>query len=317
VLLVRLLNAIDEGRHSFEDLKGRIVEDGKRVSTRSLRRYLQILEEAGFPWYFDRAKNLYRFADGYSLKRLELSGSELFGLVALRSLGASLGGTIGSYIDEVTDKLVGSARGVKERVETRSPVTFRLSEIRLDKQGERAFELLSAAERASRSVTFRYRDNVGKKSERTADPYGFIVSGGRVYCVAYDHARKDMRTFAVDNMTAPEVLGSTFVKPNDFDIEAFAARSISGVMHGSDVVEVHVCFAARVAKAAIAARVVAEQHIDRLENGDVEITFPVTDIDELIRWVLSWGSQAEILEPEDARVRTRMLLSDIQKRYGI
>src|SRR5581483_7449519 len=70
VLLVRLLNAIDEGRHSFEDLKRRIVEDDKRVSTRSLRRYLQILEEAGFPWYFDRAKNLYRFADGYSLKRL-------------------------------------------------------------------------------------------------------------------------------------------------------------------------------------------------------------------------------------------------------
>jgi predicted DNA-binding transcriptional regulator YafY len=109
VLLVRLLNAIDEGNHSFESLKDRIAEGTKRPSTRSLRRYLAILADAGFPCYFDRTANAYRFAEGYSLKRLDLSNGELFGLVALRSLGASIGGTIGSSIDEVTEKLVGSS----------------------------------------------------------------------------------------------------------------------------------------------------------------------------------------------------------------
>ena len=78
VLLVRLLNAIDEGRFSFEDLKDRIAEGERRPSTRSLRRYLAILAEAGFPWYCDRAANVYRFAGGYSLKRLELNSNELF-----------------------------------------------------------------------------------------------------------------------------------------------------------------------------------------------------------------------------------------------
>ncbi|HEX3457178.1 MAG TPA: hypothetical protein VHR97_04405, partial [Candidatus Baltobacteraceae bacterium] len=77
VLLVRLLNSIDQGRHSFEDLKDRIAESGRRPSTRSLRRYLAILSDAGFPLYFDRAANVYRFADGYSLKRLDLSNGEL------------------------------------------------------------------------------------------------------------------------------------------------------------------------------------------------------------------------------------------------
>ena len=51
VLLVRLLSAIDEGRHSFECLKDRIAEGAKRPSTRSLRRYLAVLADAGFPWY--------------------------------------------------------------------------------------------------------------------------------------------------------------------------------------------------------------------------------------------------------------------------
>ncbi|MDP9017173.1 MAG: hypothetical protein M3N19_02490, partial [Candidatus Eremiobacteraeota bacterium] len=109
MLLVRLLNAIDEGRFSFEHLKERISEGDHPPSTRSLRRYLAILADAGFPWFFDRATNSYRFADGYSLKRLELTPSELFGLVALRSLGASLGGTIASYVDDVTEKLIGSS----------------------------------------------------------------------------------------------------------------------------------------------------------------------------------------------------------------
>ncbi len=129
-----------KGRHSFEDLKERIAEGGRRPSTRSLRRYLAILGNAGFPIYFDRAANVYRFAEGYSLRQLDLSSGELFGLVALRSLGASIGGTIGASIDDVAEKLVGSAgRSARAKVAARSPVAFRLSEIALDKRGEQAF----------------------------------------------------------------------------------------------------------------------------------------------------------------------------------
>jgi proteasome accessory factor B len=316
VLLVRLLNAIDEGRHSFEELKDRISEGGKRPSTRSLRRYLAVLAEAGFPWYFDRSTNTYRFAEGYSLKRLDLTSGELFGLVALRSFGASIGGAIGSSIDEITEKLLGSAgRGAKARVESPSPVAFRLSEIRLDEGGERAFALLSAAERASRSVQFVYQDKEGNRSTRAIDPYGFIVSAGRIYCVGYDHARKAMRTFAVDNVAEVETLARTFTKPDDFNVEEYAAASISGVMTSSDLTEVRVRFEARVAKAAIAARVVAERQIERDGSGAVDITYRVADVDELVRWVLGWGAQAEVVSPLELRARIGALADDIARKY--
>jgi predicted DNA-binding transcriptional regulator YafY len=316
ILLVRLLNAIDEGNHSFEGLKDRIAEGASRPSTRSMRRYLAVLSEAGFPWYFDRSANAYRFADGYSLKRLALSSGELFGLVALRSLGASIGGTIGASIDEVTEKLIGTAgRDVKARAESSSPVAFRLSEIRLDEPGERAFALLSSAERSSRSVRFSYLDKEGKRTTRTVDPYGFVVNAGRVYCVAFDHARNDKRTFAIDNISDPLVLGNTFVKPNDFNIEAFVAGSISGVMHSAQTTDVRVRFASRVAKAAIAARVVADRQIERHDDGSAEITYRVADVDELVRWVLGWGAQAEILTPPEVRTRIAAVTSEISSKY--
>lgn len=316
VLLVRLLNAIDQGRHSFEDLKDRVAEDGRRPSTRSLRRYLAVLTNAGFPLYFDRAANVYRFADGYSLKRLDLSSGELFGLVALRSLGASIGGTIGASIDDVAEKLVGSASsGARARVEAASPVAFRLSEIRLDERGERAFALLSSAERASRSVRFRYRDKDGNATTRTADPYGFIINAGRVYCVAHDHKRRDKRTFAVDSIAEPAVLARTFVRPADFSIEAYAAASISGVLHGEHTSRVHVRFAPRVAKAASAAQIVAEREIEPRPDGSVDIVYRVGDLDELVRWTLGWGAQAEILDPPEARTRIATLAAEISTKY--
>jgi predicted DNA-binding transcriptional regulator YafY len=316
VLLVRLLNAIDQGRHSFEDLKDRIAESGRRPSTRSLRRYLAVLADAGFPWYFDRAKNLYRFAGGYSLKRLDLSSGELFGLVALRSLSASIGGTIGASIEDVAEKLAASAGGgARERVDAASPVAFRLSEIRLDERGERAFALLSGAERTSRSVRFAYRDKEGKPSTRTVDPYGFIVNAGRIYCVAYDHTRRSMRTFAVDSVSGPHVLAKTFVRPNGFNVEAYAAASISGVLHADETIGVRVRFAARVAKAAVAARVVAEATVTSCDDGAVEIAYRVADLDELVRWVLGWGVQAEIVAPESARERIAALAAEIAGKY--
>jgi predicted DNA-binding transcriptional regulator YafY len=317
VLLVRLLNAIDQGQHSFESLKDRIAEGGRRPSTRSLRRYLAILTNAGFPLYFDRAANAYRFAGGYSLKRLDLSSGELFGLVALRSLGVSIGGTIGASIDEVAEKLVDSAgRSARARVEAGSPVAFRLSEIRLDERGERAFQLLSSGERASRSVRFAYRDKEGKESTRTVDPYGFIINAGRVYCVAYDHTRHDKRTFAVDNVGDAVVLSQTFIRPSDFNVEAYAAASISGVLHADETTEVCVRFAPRVAKAAAAARVVAEREVRQNEDGSVEIAYQVADVDELVRWVLGWGAQAEILTPPTARTSIAALAHQISAKYA-
>lgn len=316
VLLVRLLNAIDEGRYSFEALKDRIAEGGKRAGTRSLRRYLSVLSDAGFPWYFDRASNTYRFADGYSLKRLDLSSGELFGLVALRSFGASLGGAIGQSIDEITEKLLGSSgRGTQARADAPTPFAFRLAEIRLDEAGERAFSTFAAGERTSRSVQFVYSDKEGTQSSRTVDPYGFIVSSGRIYCVAYDHGRRDKRVFAVDNVAGPQLLARTFTKPQDFDVEAYAAASISGVMHGAETTPVRVRFAPRVAKAAIAARVVAERLVVRNPDGSSEIEYRVADVDELVRWVLGWGAQAEILEPPEIRERIAKLVNDISSKY--
>ncbi|MEA2687697.1 MAG: hypothetical protein QOD51_304 [Candidatus Eremiobacteraeota bacterium] len=316
VLLVRLLNAIDEGRFTFEQLKDQIADE-KPPSTRTLRRYLSVLGEAGFPWFFDRAGGTYRFAEGYSLRRLNLSHRELQGLVTLKRLSSSLGPTFASAIEETTQKLLRSSdRRAEVGIETTS-LAIRFETVAMDEAVERVFEQLQNAERDRRRVQFGYTDKKGARTSRRVDPYGFIVSNGRVYLVGYDHNRADMRVFAVDNVSDIAVTPQTFEKPADFNLEAYGANSVSGVVHGDAVFEVTVRFSPVIAKAAAAASPIArDRRIVRREDGGVDITYRVADPLEIVRWSFGWGAEAEVLAPDEARQAAADIAGRVAARYA-
>ena len=317
VLLVRLLSAIDEGRFSFEELKDQIGEE-KAPSTRTLRRYLSVLSDAGFPWFFDRGTGTYRFAEGYSLRRLNLSQRELLGLVTLKRLGSSLGGTFATAIEETTQKLIRSSDRRTEVSVEYSSVAIRLGAVAMDDESERVFEQLQGAERDRRRVTFGYTDKNGARTQRRVDPYGFIVSNGRVYLVGFDHTRTDMRVFAVDNVSNVAVTPQTFERPADFNLEAYGAHSVSGVVHGDHVADVTVRFSPVVAKAATAASTVArDRRVVQRDDGGVEITYRVSDPIEIVRFSLGWGAEAEVVAPEEARRAAADIARQLAARYAL
>jgi predicted DNA-binding transcriptional regulator YafY len=313
-LLLRLLSAIDEGRHSFESLKKR-VDPEQPPSTRSLRRYLATLSEAGFPWYFDREVGAYVFEDGYSLRRMELSNNELFGFLALRGIATSLGGNIGASMDEVAEKLTHVAGDSATRATAKPAVRVHMADAQLDPERSAYFEALQKAQRDRQSVRFAYVDKAGKRSQRHVDVYGFVVSGGRVYSVAHDRGRGAKRVFALDNVSDVKIAPQRYSIPDDFDIEAFAARSVSGIMHSDTVTIVTVGYSPVVARAARADRVVRERTIRELPGDVVEIDYAVDDPAEFLRWVLKWGAEAEVLAPPAVRAAALSLARAVVARY--
>jgi predicted DNA-binding transcriptional regulator YafY len=313
-LLLRLLTAIDEGRHSFEGLKKR-VDPEQPPSTRSLRRYLATLSDAGFPWHYDRESGTYVFEEGYSLRRMELSNNELFGFLALRGIANSLGGTIGASMDEVAEKLTHVAGGPGVRAAAKPAVRVHLADPHLDPERSAYFEILQKAQRERQSVRFAYVDKAGKRSQRHVDVYGFVVSGGRVYAVAHDRTRAAKRVFALDNVSDVKIAPQRYSIPDDFDIEAFAARSVSGIMHSDTVTTVTVRYSPVVARAARADRVVRERTIRDLPDDAVEIDYAVDDPTEFLRWVLKWGAEAEVVAPPEVRSKALSLARAIVARY--
>ncbi len=311
--LLRLLAAIDEGRYALTALKTKL-DPERPPSTRTIRRYLATLADAGFPWRYDRATGTYGFEAGYSLRRVELSGNELFGLLALKGIATSLGGNIGASMDEMTEKLASVAGPGAQRAAAKPAVRVHLADPQLDGERSVAFELLQKAQREHRSVRFGYVDKTGRRSRRHVDVYGFVVSGGRVYAVAYDRGRGAKRVFALDNVSEPSIAPQRYTLPDDFDIEAFAARSVSGIYSGDPVV-VRVRYSAVVARAARADRVVRERTLVDVPDGGVEIAYVVADPSEFVRWAMKWGAEAEIVEPAEVRSEAVALARDVLARY--
>jgi len=313
-LLLRLLAAIDEGTHTLAGLKVRL-DPERPPSTRTLRRYLATLSDAGFPWHYDRDRGTYLFERGYSLRRMELSGNQLFGLLALKGIATSLGGNIGASMDEVAEKLTHVADGKANRAAARPSVRVQLADPHLDDERSAIFDTLQKAQRERQSVRFAYVDKAGKRSERHVDVYGFVVSGGRVYAVAHDRSRGAQRVFAIDNVTAVRIAPQRFTMPDDFDIEAFSASSVSGIMHEGSVTRVTVRYSAVIARAARADRVVRERTMRDLDDGGVDIDYDVSDSAEFVRWSMKWGAEAEIVAPPAVRLEAAPLAREILSRY--
>jgi predicted DNA-binding transcriptional regulator YafY len=58
-------------------------------------------------------------------------------------------------------------------------------------------------------------------THRTVEPYGLAGWWGRWYLVGYCQLRKGYRLFRLDRIQAMQVLGETFTRPEDFDVQAY------------------------------------------------------------------------------------------------
>jgi predicted DNA-binding transcriptional regulator YafY len=61
----------------------------------------------------------------------------------------------------------------------------------------------------------------------------------------------------------------------------------------------------------------AGQTIKKRPGHAIELTFTATSSPEVIAWILSFGPDAELLEPQELRVELRDILDRLAKRYGI
>ncbi len=87
-----------------------------------------------------------------------------------------------------------------------------------------------------------------------------------------------------------------------------------GLMHG-DPFRVKVHFQNDVAQYVKERKWSDDQVFTNLEDGGVALEFTARSWPEVISWVFSFGSQAEIIEPEDIRTEVAAQISQLYKKY--
>jgi proteasome accessory factor B len=149
------------------------------------------------------------------------------------------------------------------------------------------------------SVRFAYRTSRGATSERRVDPYGLVVRGGHWYLVGLDRDRGEIRSFRFSRMAGELERGDQATPPP----EGFkAADHVAAGPWGPGEPQEHVvvAFSPEVAWWATTG-------LDGVEavrggrDGWQVFRIPTAPGDGVVSWVLSFGPDAELVEPAPLR----------------
>lgn len=154
------------------------------------------------------------------------------------------------------------------------------------------------------------------ESERELEPWGLLFQWGRWYCVARARDRDEPRTFRIDRMRNVRRLPGPaphFTVPDEFDVRAFTARSPWEFGAGDPT-------RARVRFAFPESGWVLNSRVGQLVSDDAgrgaEIAFDVRDDDAFLKWLLSFGRRATLLDPPALGDALERLRADVAARYA-
>src|SRR3977135_1787751 len=275
------------------------------VTTRTIRRDLQALEESGFPLFDDRSnddgKTRWRI-NGQAFKGLSagLTVSELCALYFSRTLLESLSGTpfrdeVESAFEKLASVLTPHMRQFLDQlprvIATKADPTRRHDNSRRTQYIARALE----ATLHHRQANLTYHS---KSSDRTktylVHPYRLAYAQGAMYLLAYVPEYNEVRTFAVDRIQDVSLLEERFTPIEELPDTAFP-HSLG--VHSGPPEHVEIAFEPAVADYVRAREGHPSQQLRDAGSGGVLMTLDVC-LDRALRsWILSFGPFARVLAP--------------------
>ncbi len=184
--------------------------------------------------------------------------------------------------------------------------------------GRRAkyLDVLGEAVRRRKRVTLTYYTAARQETvKREVDVYGFAWRRGIWLFVGHCHLRNDLRVFYVNRVRALKLdeknpARPDYAIPRDFDIREFA-RQQPWDFWSEPPREAQVRFTG--ALAPLAKKLLPGCRIARTGEGEITATLTVRNLEALVRQVLSFGPDAELLTPEEGRASARAILERMAK----
>jgi predicted DNA-binding transcriptional regulator YafY len=221
--VLELLQA--HGRMSGSELARRL-----KVDPRTVRRYIERLEELGIPITAERGRDgFYALVAGFKLPPMMFTADEALavsvGLLAARELGLAAAAPAVASAQAKLERVLPSS--VKRRVRAvDETVTLDFSRPTAPEDNSALVALTSAAQVQER-VRLRYRGARREETERDFDTYGLAYRGGRWYAVGLCHASGALRSFRLDRVVSVRALAAGFARPPGFDALKHLAISIA------------------------------------------------------------------------------------------
>jgi len=151
--------------------------------------------------------------------------------------------------------------------------------------------------------------------ELRLDPLHLFEHNGGLYLFARAEGRKDVRMYAVERFRSVEMGDEGFEYPEGFD-PVRRLESAFTIFDEETPTTFRIRFSPRVAKYVAERRWVKGQKIGKQTDGSILFTMTTMGREDVLRWVLGYGADAELLEPEDLRREIRENLRESLGKYA-
>lgn len=274
------------------------------VSTRTIRRDLQALQEAGFAVYDEgdeHATKRWRL-DGSPFRAVQegLSVADVAALYLSRTIVEGLSGW--PLADELRETFAKIERALNPRMReflsTLPQVISTKAGPRSAAHSTRQIDItrrLFEAVRDRRVIEMRYFSAAANRAKTyTVQPYRLALAQGGLYLVAWVLAYDEFRTFATERIERLSVSDDTFTRTRDLPATLFG--SSMGVFTGEPE-HIEIEFAPRIATF-VRGRVWHDSQtlVDRPDGG-VTMTLLVSNDWALRSWLLGFGAAARVVAP--------------------
>ncbi|MGB9880990.1 MAG: helix-turn-helix transcriptional regulator [Anaerolineae bacterium] len=271
------------------------------------------------PIEYDPKRRGYYYTETFSLPMMRLREGEAIALFLGQKLLMQCRGT--PFEEPVRQAMAKIRMLLPHEVEvnlerTVDAVSFHVEPLRGEEVEVAArYQTLVTAVEQRRTIEMDYfTASRGVATRRRVDPYHLRFADGAWYCIGYCYERKDVRIFALDRMVHLSLTDDRFEVPSDFSMDGYLANS--WVIERGEPRKVVIEFDAEQARYVRGRRWHHSQVTEDLPDGSLRMTLTIGGLGELTRWVMSFGSHAKIVEPEDLRDAVRTEFSKALARYA-
>lgn len=290
------------------------------VSTKSVHRDLEFMRDRmRLPLEFDRARFGYYYTEEVNaFPTLQITEGELFALlVAERALqqyrGTSFERPLLSAIRKLQESLPDTIS--LDLAEVERTISFRTRAEPIVDLG--VLDVLARAAAGREQLELVYRKPTHREGERRiVDPYHLANINGEWFLFAYDHLRRDIRTFVPARIQSLKPTGKHFARAQRFSLED-RLRDSFGVHSGEGKFDVVLRFDPAVADYIREKRWHDSQVMRELRGGSVELRLTLSSLAEVERWVLSWGGNVQVIRPIRLAKSVQAAAQDILRKARI
>ncbi|GAB5517873.1 MAG: transcriptional regulator [Rhodothermales bacterium] len=287
------------------------------VAVRTIANDLNQLKVAGIPVVYNRREGSYRVSEPFDdLPSFQIKGTEWAAfLVAQYALDALGNVPDAAHLKAVIQRLAAHLPPhVRVYADTLSG-TIRIDDSHAPKGTARFLDPLRQAIDEQRVVRLRYySNNSGSLKTMEVEPLLILRRDGPWYLVAHSREHDKRLTLRLDRIRALDVLTEVF-HPEAGDLDAYLDETFA--MHWDErPYTVQVRFSAYQARWIKEVEWHPSQVMLVHDDGRLDLTMTVTGLDDVCRWVMQYGSQAEVISPPILRNKVAREVRRMYEKYN-